>query len=61
MHYKAGVWLAGQNVEVVCDGGLVQVSHRGVLIATHARRHPVDKEAAAVQRGRRSTACADRR
>jgi hypothetical protein len=33
--YKAGVWLAGQRVEIVCDGGLVQVFHRGVLIATH--------------------------
>jgi hypothetical protein len=51
--YKAGVWLAGQNVEVVCDGGLVQLHHRGVLIATHARRHPVDKEPAGMQRGRR--------
>jgi transposase InsO family protein len=51
--YKAGVWLAGQSIEVVCDGGLVELHHRGVLIATHARRHPVDKERAGVQRGRR--------
>jgi transposase InsO family protein len=51
--YKAGVWLAGQSVEVVCDGGLVELRHRGVLIATHARRHPVEKEHAGVQRGRR--------
>lgn len=51
--YKAGAWLAGQTVEVVCDGGLVELRHRGVLIATHARRHPVDKEQAGVQRGRR--------
>ena len=50
--YKAGVWLAGQTVEVVCDGGLVQVHHRGVL-ATHARRHAVDKQDAGLQRGRR--------
>jgi transposase InsO family protein len=49
--YKAGVWLAGQNVEVVCDGGLVQLHHRGVLIATHARRHPLDKQPAGLQRG----------
>ena len=54
VQYKAGRWLAGQNVEVVCENGLVQVSHRGVLIATHARHHPVAKEADAVQRGRRS-------
>ena len=51
--YNAGAWLAGQTVEVVCEGGLVQLWHRGVLIATHARRHPVDKQAAGVQRGRR--------
>jgi len=51
--YKAGVWLAGQTVEVVCDGGLVQLWHRGVLIGTHARRHPVDKQPAGVERNRR--------
>jgi hypothetical protein len=51
--YKAGAWLAGQSVEVVCDGGLVQLFHRGVLIATHARRHPVIKQAAGVERSRR--------
>jgi transposase InsO family protein len=51
--YKAGVWLAGQEVEVRCDGGLVQLHHRGVLIATHARRHAVDKQEAGLQRGRR--------
>jgi transposase InsO family protein len=51
--YKAGVWLAGQEVTVVCEGGLVQLHHRGVLIATHARRHALDKQDAGVQRGRR--------
>jgi transposase InsO family protein len=51
--YKAGVWLAGQEVEVVCDGGLVQLHHRGVLIATHARPDAPDKQAAGLQRGRR--------
>jgi transposase InsO family protein len=52
--YKAGGrWLAGQSVEVVCDGGLVQILHRGVLVATHARRHPVDKQTAGMARGRR--------
>jgi transposase InsO family protein len=51
--YLAGRWLAGQTVEIVCAGGLVELWHRGVLIATHARRHPADKEAAGVQRGRR--------
>jgi transposase InsO family protein len=51
--YKAGSWLAGQTVEVVCHGGLVHIHHRGVLIATHARRHPIDKQTAGVRRGRR--------
>jgi transposase InsO family protein len=51
--YKAGRWLAGQTVEVVCEGGLVKLWHRGVLISTHARRHPVTKQAAALERGRR--------
>ncbi len=51
--YRAGVWLAGQTVTVMCDGGLVQLQHRGVLVATHARRHPVDKELPAVRRGQR--------
>jgi transposase InsO family protein len=51
--YKAGVWLAGQSVEVVCERGLVQLHHRGVLVATHARRHALDKQDAGMQRGRR--------
>jgi transposase InsO family protein len=49
-HYKVGVWLAGQDVNVVCDGGLVQIHHRGVLIATHARRHEPTKQQAGMQR-----------
>lgn len=37
--YRVGVWLAGQNVEVtLAPDGLVEVWHRGVLIASHARR-----------------------
>ena len=48
--YKAGAWLAGQTVEVTCEGGLVHIHHRGVLVATHARRHPLDKQTAGVQR-----------
>ena len=53
--YSAGVWLAGEDVAVVCDRGLVHLQHRGVLVATHARRHPADKEAAGLRRGRRTT------
>ena len=51
--YKAGAWLAGQTVEVTCESGLVQIHHRGVLVATHARRHPLDKQTASVERGRK--------
>ena len=48
--YMAGTWLAGEDVVVVCDAGLVQLFHRGVLIATHARRHTLDKQAAGLRR-----------
>ena len=48
--YKAGRWLAGETVDVTCDGGLVHISHRGVLIATHARRHDPDQQAAGLRR-----------
>jgi transposase InsO family protein len=48
--YKVGVWLAGQTVEVCVDAGMVGVSHRGVLVVTHAQRHRPDKESAALQR-----------
>jgi hypothetical protein len=35
--YHVGRWLAGETVEVeVTTDGLLQVSHRGVLVATHA-------------------------
>jgi transposase InsO family protein len=54
VHYKAGVWLAGQDVEVVCDGGLVQIHHRGVLIATHARRHDPTKQQVSLERRTRT-------
>ena len=53
VHYKAGVWLAGQEVTVVCDGALVHIWHRGVLVATHARRHRLDKQAAGLRRRRK--------
>jgi transposase InsO family protein len=48
--YRAGVWLAGEDVAVVCDGGLVHLHHRGVLIATHARRHSPEKQHAGLHR-----------
>ncbi len=51
VRYKAGVWSAGQNVEVVCDGGVLHIHHRGVLIASHARRHKAADQAKAIARG----------
>jgi transposase InsO family protein len=50
VRYHVGRWLAGQTVEVVCDAGLVQLSHRGVLVATHARRHRPEHEPAGLRR-----------
>jgi hypothetical protein len=52
-NYRVGVWLAGENVTVVCDGGLVHLRHRSVLVATHARRHRIDKQSAGLRRGMR--------
>lgn len=36
--YHAGKWLAGELVEVLCSGGLVEIAHKGVLAASHAQR-----------------------
>jgi hypothetical protein len=36
--YRVGPTYAGEPVEVVCQGGLVEILHRGVLVATHAER-----------------------
>ena len=49
------MWLAGEAVTVVCDGGLVHLHHRGVVVATHARRHAVDKQSAGLRRNQRPT------
>ncbi len=48
--YPVGVWLAGETVEVAVDAGLVTISHRGVVVATHAQRHRPDKQAKALRR-----------
>ncbi len=48
--YGVGVWLSGETVEVSVDDGVVSISHRGVLVQTHAQRHRPDKELAALQR-----------
>ena len=48
--YKVGVWLDGETVDVAVEDGLVQISHRGVLVATHAQRHRPAKESQALRR-----------
>lgn len=43
--YHVGRWLAGETVDVVVTtDGVVEISHRGVLVATHARQHPPEAE-----------------
>jgi transposase InsO family protein len=43
--YHVGRFLAGEAVEIdMGDDGLLSVFHRGVLVATHARRHLPEKE-----------------
>ncbi len=50
-HYHVGRWLAGETVDVVVTvDGLVEISHRGVLVATHAVRHPPEAEPEAWRR-----------
>jgi hypothetical protein len=45
--YHVGRYLAGEVVEIeMGDDGLLSVFHRGVLVATHARRHLPEKEPA---------------
>jgi transposase InsO family protein len=50
--YLAGRWLAGEVVEVVAGDGLVEIHHRGMLIATHAHRHPAGRERATAREPR---------
>ncbi len=59
--YHVGAWLAGETVDVVSDDRLVEIFHRGVLVATHARRHPLEVTPTfweEVPRSRRETAAA---
>ncbi|MER3452879.1 MAG: hypothetical protein C4344_04240 [Acidimicrobiia bacterium] len=48
--YNADRWLAGETVELTIDVGLVQLHHRGVSLATHARHHKITAEKAALTR-----------
>jgi transposase InsO family protein len=53
--YHVGRWLAGETVDVaIRDDGLIEISHRGVLVASHVRRHRVAKEPAVWRRQPRS-------
>jgi transposase InsO family protein len=50
-----GRWLAGETVDVaIGDDGLIEISHRGVLVASHVRRHRVEDEPAGWRREPRS-------
>jgi len=40
--YHVGRYLAGEQVAVESTNGLLHVTHNGVVIATHARRHLLD-------------------
>jgi transposase InsO family protein len=42
--YLVGRWLAGETVQVVAREGVLEISHRGVLIASHARRSKTGPE-----------------
>lgn len=42
--YHVGRYLAGQTVTVTSSDGLLNVSHNGVVVATHARRHLVEED-----------------
>jgi transposase InsO family protein len=42
--YHVGRHLAGEAVTVDSSDGLLHVSHNGVVVATHARRHLVDDD-----------------
>jgi transposase InsO family protein len=42
--YHVGRYLAGQHVTVTSDDGLLNVTHNGVVVATHARRHLVEED-----------------
>jgi hypothetical protein len=43
--YHVGAFLAGQSVSVESNEGLLHVTHNGVVVATHARRHNIEDDA----------------
>ena len=48
--YHVGRWLGGETVDVVIADGLIEISHRDVLITSHARQHRVADEPAVWRR-----------
>jgi hypothetical protein len=42
--YHVGRHLAGEAVTIESSNGLLHVSHNGVVVATHARRHLIDDD-----------------
>lgn len=48
--YHVGRWLASETVDVVIADGLIEISHRDVLITSHARQHRVADEPAVWRR-----------
>jgi hypothetical protein len=53
--YHVGRYLAGQRVAVESVDGLLHVTHQGVLVATHARRHLAEDDDLMDQRAKGST------
>jgi hypothetical protein len=51
--YHVGRYLAGQTVTIESKDGLLHVTHNGVVVATHARRHLIEDDD---KMDRRSTA-----
>lgn len=52
--YHVGRYLAGQTVAVESKDGLLHISHNGVVVATHARRHLPEDDALMDRRSRAS-------
>jgi hypothetical protein len=42
--YHVGRYLAGQTVTIESKDGLLHVTHNGVVVATHARRHLIEDD-----------------
>lgn len=53
--YHVGRHLAGQTVQVESVDGLLHVTHHGVLVATHARRHLAEDDDRMDRRAKAST------